>query len=69
MTFDVYIDKHYLKIDVMQRRKINFTLDDMQACWKASESNTRTKICNAIQSWNDKIDFEHLSHRSEDEQV
>ncbi len=63
MTFDEYIDKHHLKADVVQRRKIHFTLDDMETCWKAAANSVAQLV---VDIHNGK--FEHLPHRSEDEQ-
>ena len=62
MAFDEYIDKHHLKINVLQRREKQFTLDDMEACWKAA-ANTIAQL--VIYMHDGK--FENLPHRSEDE--
>ena len=64
MTFDEYIDKYYLKMDIIRKHKIQFTLDDMEACWKASANNIATVVIDAY-----KGKFENLPHRPEDEQV
>lgn len=62
MTFNAFIDKHHLKVNVLQRREKHFTLDDMEACWKAAAKSVAQLV---VDISNGK--FEHLPHRLEDE--
>ena len=64
MPFDEYIDTNYLKMDILHRKKKQFTLDDMEACWNVA-ANTVAQLIVDIHNG----EFEHLPHRSEDEQV
>lgn len=64
MTFDDFIDKNHLKVDVVERRKKFFTLDDMRECWNASANNIAQRVIEIRQG-----KFENLPHRSEDEQI
>ncbi len=63
MPFDEYIDTNHLKMDILHRKKKQFTLDDMEACWNTAV-NTIAQL--VIDMHNGK--FEHLPHRLEDEQ-
>ncbi len=63
MPFDEYIDTNHLKIDIVCRKKKQFTLDDMEACWNAA-ANTVAQLVIDIHDGK----FENLPHRPEDEQ-
>lgn len=62
MTFEQYVFNKHLRVDVHDGQK-HFTLDDMEACWKAAANSVVQLV---VDIHNGK--FEHLPHRLEDEQ-